>query len=161
MSEAKDVKVKPIPEGYHSMTPYLCVKGAAEAIEFYKKAFGARELMRMGGPGGKVGHAEIQIGDSRVMLADEFPEMGFLSPQSVGGSPVMLHLYVEDVDATADEAVKAGAKVTRPVADQFYGDRGGQLQDPFGHKWYVSTHKEDLSPEEIDRRKAATYGAGA
>jgi PhnB protein len=151
-------KVKPIPEGYHTVTPYLCCKDAAAAIEFYKKAFGATELMRMGDPSGKIGHAEIQIGDSHVMLADEFPEMGFLSPQSVGGSPVMMHLYVEDVDAKVPKAVAAGAKVTRPVADQFYGDRGGQLQDPFGHKWYVSTHKEDVSPEEIKKRIAAMSG---
>jgi len=154
-------KVKPIPEGYHSVTPYLCCKDAAAAIEFYKKAFGATEIMRMGDPGGKVGHAEIQIGDSRVMLADEFPEMGFLSPKTVGGSPVMIHLYVEDVDTTTNRAVAAGAKVTRPVADQFYGDRGGQVEDPFGHKWYVSTHKEDLSPEEIGKRAAAATSGGS
>jgi PhnB protein len=151
-------KVKPIPEGYHSVTPYLCCKDAGAAIEFYKKAFGATELMRMSAPGEKIGHAEIQIGDSHVMLADEFPEMGFLSPQSVGGSPVMMHLYVEDADATAERAVAAGAKVTRPVEDQFYGDRGGQFEDPFGHKWYVSTRKEDLSPEEVKKRMAAMSG---
>jgi PhnB protein len=147
-------KVKPIPEGYHTVTPYLCCKDASAAIEFYKKAFGAKELMRMDNQG-KVGHAELQIGDSRIMLADEFPEIGFVSPQSIGGSPIMIHLYVEDVDMTANRAVAAGAKVTRPVADQFYGDRGGQFEDPFGHKWYVATHKEDLSPEEIGRRAAA------
>jgi PhnB protein len=150
--------VKPIPDGYHSVTPYLCIKGAAAAIEFYKKAFGAKELLRMPAPGDKIGHAEIQIGDSHVMLADEFPEMGFRSPQSVGGSPVMMHLYVEDVDATANKAVAAGAKVTKPVADQFYGDRSGQIQDPFGHNWYVSTHKEDVSPEEIRERSAKLFG---
>jgi PhnB protein len=150
--------VKPIPEGYHSVTPYLCIKGASAAIEFYKKAFGAKELLRMPAPGDKIGHAEIQIGDSHVMLADEFPEMGFLSPLSVGGSPVMMHLYVEDVDSTANKAVAAGAKVTKPVADQFYGDRSGQIQDPFGHNWYVSTHKEDLSPEEIKERSAKLFG---
>jgi PhnB protein len=155
MSEAK---VKPIPEGYHSTTPYLCVKGAADAIEFYKKAFGAKEVLRMADPSGKVGHAEIQIGDSRVMLADEYPEMGFLSPKSIGGTPVMMHLYVEDVDATVPRAVAAGAKVTREVADQFYGDRGGKIEDPFGHSWYVATHKEDLSQEEIQKRAAATFG---
>ncbi|MDQ5858572.1 MAG: VOC family protein [Acidobacteriota bacterium] len=148
-------KAKPIPEGYHSVTPYLCCKDAAAAIEFYKKAFGATEVMRMGEPSGKVGHAELQIGDSRIMLADEFPEMGFLSPPTVGGSSVMVHLYVEDVDTTANRAVAAGAKVTRPIADQFYGDRGGQLEDPFGHKWYVATHTEDLSAEEIGKRAAA------
>jgi len=150
--------VKPIPEGYHSVTPYLCIKGASAAIEFYKNAFGAKELMRMPAPGDKIGHAEIQIGDSHVMLADEFPEMGFLSPQSVGGSPVMMHLYVEDVDATANKAVAAGAKVTKPVADQFYGDRSGQIRDPFGHNWYVSTHKEDVTPDEIDARRAKLFG---
>jgi PhnB protein len=150
--------VKPIPEGYHSVTPYLCIKGAAAAIEFYKKAFGAKELVRMPAPGDKIGHAEIQIGDSHVMLADEFPEMGFLSPQTVGGSPVMMHLYVEDVDATANKAVAAGAKVTKPVADQFYGDRTGQIQDPFGHNWYVSTHTEDVSPEEVKERSAKLFG---
>jgi PhnB protein len=150
--------VKPIPDGYHSVTPYLCIRGAAAAIEFYKKAFGAKELMRMPAPGDKIGHAEIQIGDSHVMLADEFPEMGFLSPLSVGGSPVMMHLYVEDVDSTANKAVAAGAKVTKPVADQFYGDRSGQIQDPFGHNWYVSTHKEDVSPEEIQERSAKLFG---
>jgi PhnB protein len=151
-------KVKPIPDGYHSVTPYLCCKDAAAAIEFYRKAFGATELMRMGAPGEKIGHAEIQIGDSRVMLADEYPEMGFLSPKSIGGTPVMMHLYVEDVDATVPRAVAAGAKVTREVADQFYGDRGGKIEDPFGHSWYVATHKEDLSPEEIQKRAAATFG---
>jgi PhnB protein len=149
--------VKPIPEGYHSVTPYLCVRGGAQAIEFYKKAFGATEVMRMPAPDGKIGHAELQIGDSRVMIADEFPEMGFLSPPTVGNSPVMIHLYVEDVDATVARATEAGAKVTRPVADQFYGDRGGSIEDPFGHKWYVSTHKEDLTPEEIDRRREAQF----
>jgi PhnB protein len=155
-------KVKPIPEGYHTTTPYLCVKGAAAAIEFYKKAFGATEVMRMGAPDGKIGHAELQFGDSRVMLADEFPEMGFLSPKTIGGTPVMMHLYVEDVDSTVPKAVAAGAKVTKEVADQFYGDRGGQVEDPFGHKWYVSTHKEDLTPEEIRTRAAkAMPGGGA
>lgn len=158
MSEAKDTRVRPIPEGYHSVTPYLCVKGGADAIEFYKKAFNAKEIMRMPGPDGKIGHSELQLGDSRVMLADEFPEMGFLSPQSIGGAPVMMHLYVEDADSTVSQAEAAGAKITRPVADQFYGDRGGQIEDPFGHKWYVSTHKEDLTPEEIDRRREKQFG---
>ena len=154
--------VKPIPEGYHSVTPYLCCRDAGAAIDFYKKAFGATELMRMGAPGEKIGHADIQIGDSHLMLADEFPEMGFLSPQSLGGSPMMLHLYVDDVDSTAKTAETAGAKVTRPVADQFYGDRGGQFEDPFGHKWYVATHVEDLSPEEVRERAAkAMSGSGS
>jgi PhnB protein len=133
------------------------VKGGGDAIEFYKKAFGATEVLRMAAPDGKIGHAEIQIGDSRVMLADEFPEMGFLSPRTIGGTPVTMHLYVEDADATVSRATGAGAKVTRPVTDQFYGDRGGQVEDPFGHKWYVSTHKEDLTPEEIEKRRDAAF----
>lgn len=149
--------VKPIPEGYHSVTPYLCCRDAARAIEFYKKAFGATEIMRMGAPDGKVGHAELQIGNSRVMIADEFPEMQFLSPASIGGTPITLHLYVEDVDAVVPRAVGAGAKVTRPVKDEFYGDRAGQVEDPFGHKWYVATHKEDLTMEEIDKRREAAF----
>lgn len=150
--------VKAIPDGYSSVTPYLCVKGAPEAIEFYKQAFGATELMRLAAPDGKIGHAEIKIGNSRIMLADEFPEMGFLSPQSLGGTPVTIHLYVEDVDSVARRAVDAGAKVLRPVEDQFYGDRAGQLEDPFGHVWWVSTHKEEVPLEEIQRRAAALYG---
>lgn len=153
--------VKPIPEGYHSVTPYLCCRDAGAAIDFYKKAFGATELMRMGAPGEKIGHADIQIGDSHLMLADEFPEMGFLSPQTVGGSPVMIHLYVEDADATTARAVAAGAKVVKPVEDQFYGDRGGQLDDPFGHKWYVSTRKEDLSFDEVRERAAKMMGGSS
>jgi PhnB protein len=148
-------KVKPIPDGYHSVTPYLCIKGAAKAIEFYKKAFGATEVMRMVQPDGKIGHAEIQIGDSRIMLADEFPEMDFLSAETIGGSPISIHLYVEDVDAMARNAVAAGAKEVRPVEDQFYGDRSGAFADPFGHKWHLSTHKEELTPEEISKRAAA------
>lgn len=146
--------VKAIPEGYHSVTPYLSVNGAAKALDFYKKALGAKELCRMDMPGGKIGHAEIQIGDSRIMLADEFPEMNFRSPKSLGGSPVNLHLYVEDVDSFSAKAVEAGLKVLRPVANQFYGDRSGQFEDPFGHTWSISTHKEDLSPEEMAKRMA-------
>ena len=145
-------KVKPIPEGYHSVTPYLTVKGAAKAIDFYKKVFGAKELKRMEMPGGAVGHAELQIGDSMIMLADEFPAMGNKSPQSVGGTPVTVHLYVEDVDKTAELAVSAGAVLKSPVRDQFYGDRSGTLTDPFGHVWYISTHVEDMSNEEMQRR---------
>ena len=148
-------KVKPIPEGYHTATPYLIVKDAARAIEFYKKAFGATELMRMPGPGGKIGHAEIKIGDSPIMLADEVPGMGFRSPESLGGSPISILLYVEDVDVVFSEALAAGAKVQRPVADQFYGDRTGGVTDPFGHVWYIATHKEDVSPEEMTKRAAA------
>ncbi len=147
--------VKPIPEGYHSVTPYLIVKGAAKAIEFYKQAFGANEILRMGQPDGRVGHAEIQIGNSRIMLADEFPELDARGPESLGGTPVMIHLYVEDVDAMAKQALAAGAKELRPVKDQFYGDRSGMFADPFGHKWNISTHKEDLSDEEIRRRATA------
>ena len=146
---------KPIPDGYHTVTPYLIVKGAAKAIEFYKQAFGASEVMRMGGPDGKVGHAEIKIGDSRVMLADEFPDMGALSPQSLGGAGVSLLLYVERVDAVFKQTIAAGAKELRPVKDQFYGDRSGTLQDPFGHVWTVATHMEDLSPEEMSKRSEA------
>lgn len=152
--------VKPIPEGYHSVTPYLVVKGAVRAIEFYEKAFGARQLFRMMGPDGRVGHAELEIGDSRLMLADEHPEIGARSPQSIGGSPVTIHLYVEDVDATVARALTAGAQLTRPVADQFYGDRNGGLTDPFGHVWFVATHKEDVPADELERR-AASRGAHA
>lgn len=151
--------VKPIPEGYHTVTPYLIVRNAARAIEFYKKAFGATELMRMAEPSGRIGHAEIRIGDSPIMLADEVPEMGFRSPESFGGSPVSILLYVEEVDAVFNQAVAAGAKVQRPVADQFYGDRTGGVTDPFGHIWYIATHKEDVSPEEM-RKRAAAAGRG-
>jgi PhnB protein len=147
--------VKPIPEGYHSLTPYLIVAGAARAIEFYKTVFGAVERMRLGGPDGKVGHAELEIGDSLIMLADEHPAMGALAPPTVGGTPVGLHLYLEDVDAVAAKAVAAGATLKRPVENQFYGDRLGSLIDPFGHLWHISTHVEDVSPEEIARRAAA------
>jgi PhnB protein len=152
--------VQPIPDGYHTLTPYLIVKGAAQAIEFYTKAFGARELCRMADPSGKVGHAEIQMGDSPLMLADEHPELGFRSPQSIGGTPVSLLLYVEDVDAVAAQAVAAGAKVLRPVKDQFYGDRSGTFADPFGHVWTIATHKEDVPPEEMEKRAAAAMKEG-
>lgn len=152
-------KVKPIPEGYHTATPYLIVNGAANAIEFYKKAFGAKELFRMVQPDGKIGHAEIRIGDSAIMLADEVSERGYRSPQSLGGSPVSIHLYVEDVDAVFNQAVAAGAKVQRPVQDQFYGDRAGGVVDPFGHVWHLSTHKEDVAPEELKKRAAAAASA--
>ena len=145
-------KVRAIPEGYHAITPYLVVKGAAKAIDFYKKVFGAREKFRMDGPGGTVAHAEIEIGDSVVMLADENPQHGALSPATVGGTPVSIMLYVEDVDRTAETLTKAGAKTLRPVQDMFYGDRSGGFEDPFGHHWHVSTHIEDVSPEEIERR---------
>ncbi|WP_224249902.1 VOC family protein [Hyalangium gracile] len=146
--------VKPIPDGYHSVTPYLIVKGGARALEFYKKAFNATEIYRMEAPGGILGHAEIQIGDSRIMLSDEFPEMDARGPESLGGSPVGLCIYVEDVDALFKQAIAAGGKEERPVKDQFYGDRSGTLRDPFGHKWTIATHKEDISPEEMTRRMA-------
>lgn len=152
----KKAKVNPIPEGYHTVTPYLCVRDAEKALEFYKKAFGAIEIVRMADPSnGKIGHAEIKIGNSMIMLADEFPEMGFKSPQMFGGSPVSIHLYVEDVDALARKAIKAGAKVIREVKDQFYGDRNGAVEDPFGQTWYMSTHIEDVTPEEIEKRLKA------
>jgi PhnB protein len=151
---------KPIPDGFHTVTPYLIVNGAARALEFYKKAFGATELMRMPGPEGKVMHAEIKIGDSPIMLADEFPEMGARSPQALGGCPVSLMLYVDDVDARFNQAVAAGATVQRPVKDQFYGDRTGTLVDPFGHIWSIATHKEDVPPEEMQKRMK-TVGAQA
>jgi PhnB protein len=147
--------VKPIPEGYHTVTPYLIFDRAADAIAFYKKAFGATEIMRMDAPGGRIGHAEIKLGDSAIMLADEHPEEGALSPRKLGGSPVMLHVYVADVDAMVERAVAAGAKLIRPIADQFYGDRTGSLEDPFGYRWSIATHKEDLSTDEIRRRAAA------
>jgi PhnB protein len=147
--------VKAIPDGYHTVTPYLIVKGAHRAIDFYTKAFGASQRLRMDGPNGTVGHAEIEIDGSAVMLADEFPDMGFRSPQSLGGAGVSLHLYVKDVDARFNQAVAAGAKTLRPVQDQFYGDRSGTLEDPFGHVWTISTHKEDLPAEEIRKRAEA------
>lgn len=146
--------VKPIPEGHEHATPYLSIKGAAAALDFYKKAFGAVELMRHE-DSGKIGHAEIMIGKSIIMLADEYPEMNFLSPQTLGGSPVGIHLYVEDVDSVYGRAMEAGATATRPLQDQFYGDRSGTLKDPFGHIWTFSTHKEDVSPEEMNRRMEA------
>lgn len=151
-------KVKPIPEGYHTATPYLIIKGAAGAIEFYKKAFGAIETFRMAQPDGRIGHAEMRIGNSAIMLADEFPEMGARSPQAYGGTPVSILLYFEDEDAVFGKAVAAGAKVLKPVQDQFYGDRNGTLTDPFGHQWTIATHKEDLSPEEVKQRAAALHG---
>ena len=144
--------VKPIPEGYQAVTPYLVVQGASAAIDYYKKVFGATERMRMPAPGGMIGHAEIQVGGSVIMLADEFPQMGFRGPKSVGGTPVSLMLYVTNVDEVFKRAVDAGAKALRPVADQFYGDRMGTLEDPFGHVWSIGTHVEDVPPEEMRRR---------
>src|SRR5271157_566043 len=148
-------RVKPIPDGYHAVTPFLVVSDAARAMEFYKAAFGATERMRMAGPGGKIVHAEMTIGDAVIMVADEFPEWGNLSPESLNGSPVRMALYVEDVDDVASRAVAAGAKVLIPVADQFYGDRSGRLADPFGHLWIVATHIEDVSPGEMQKRMDA------
>ena len=152
--------VKPIPEGYHSVTPYLIIKGAAEAIDYYKKAFGATELFRME-HNGKVGHAEIKIGDSPIMLADEHPEMGYVGPKTIGRTPVSLMIYVDDVDTVYPRAIAEGGVEVKPLQDQFYGDRSGTLTDPFGHVWTISTHKEDVSPEEMDRRAAAAHGGGS
>jgi PhnB protein len=146
--------VNPVPDGYHTVTPYIIVNAGAKALEFYARAFGAVERLRIDGPGGKIGHAEIMIGNSYVMLADEHPEVEALSPTTVGGTPVTLHLYVEDVDTVVARAVAAGATLIRPVADQFYGDRVGGIRDPFGHRWFIATHKEDLSNEELQRRAA-------
>jgi PhnB protein len=147
-------KVSHIPEGYNSITPYLVIKGAAQAIEYYKKVFGATEVVRMDQPDGKVGHAELQIGDSRFMLADENPSMGqgHASAASIGGSPVSLYLYLPDVDRVIERAVAAGAKILKPVQDQFYGDRSGFIQDPFGHLWGIATHIEDVSAQEMKER---------
>ena len=147
--------VKPVPEGYHTVTPYLTIKGAARALEFYAKAFGARERLRLTAPDGSIGHAEIDIGDSAIMLGEECAEGVGRNPQTLGGMPVAIHLYVEDVDARFAQAVQAGAEVIHPVQDQFYGDRTGTLRDPFGHVWFLATHKEDLSQEEIGRRAEA------
>jgi len=138
-----------LPTGYHSVTPYLIVDNGQAAIEFYKKAFGAVEILRLAGPEGQIGHAEIQIGNSRVMLADEHPIMGFVGPNTLGGSTVTLLIYVSDVDASYHQAIKAGAKMMKPIQDQFYGDRSGSVVDPFGHVWTLATRKQDLSPEEI------------
>jgi len=152
--------IKPIPEGHHGAIPYPTVSNASEAIAFYKAAFGAVEVLCIE-HGGKVAHAELEIGEARIMLCDEFPDHDALSPQTIGGTPVMIHLYVEDVDAFAARAVGAGLKVLRPVADQFYGDRGGKFADPSGHRWWIATHKVDISPEELKNRAAALFGGEA
>ncbi|HKP98136.1 MAG TPA: VOC family protein [Fibrobacteria bacterium] len=151
-------KVKPVPDGYHTLTPYISIRGASDAIAFYKKAFGAEELYRMDMPDGKLGHAELQIGDSRLMLADEFPDMPDAvakSPRTLGGTTMGFNVYVPDVDARFQRAIDAGGKVKRAVQDQFYGDRSGTLEDPFGHIWTLSTHVEDLTPEQMKERMAA------
>ncbi len=147
--------LKAIPDGYHSITPYLFIKGAAQAIEFYKNVFDAVERLRFPGPNGAVGHAEITINGSTLMLADEIASMSALSPQTIGGSPVMIHVYVPDVDSVFNKAIAAGARVLHPLEDKFYGDRSGSFTDPFGHLWGIATHKEDVSPEEMKRRAAA------
>ena len=151
-------KAQAIPEGFRGATPYLCVRGGAAAIEFYTAAFGATELMRLAEPDGRIGHAEIRIGDATIMLSDEYPEMEVVSPQSLGGTPVLIHLYVEDVDALFARAAAAGAIVKRAPADEFYGDRSGTLVDPFGHRWMLATHKEDISPGEMQKRYEGLYG---
>jgi uncharacterized glyoxalase superfamily protein PhnB len=153
------MSIKPVPEGFHTLTPHLCVDGAAAAIDFYQQAFGANEIARMAGPGGKIMHALIQIGDSKVMLNDEFPEMGARGPNAIGGSAVTLTLYVPDADRTMAQALAAGGKETMPVADQFWGDRYGIVTDPFGHLWAIATRKEELTPEQIAKR-AAAFAAG-
>jgi PhnB protein len=150
--------VNPIPEGYPQVMPYLTVDGASAAIDFYTTVFGAKERLRMPAPGGKVGHAELEIGDSVVMLADAFPDMGNQTPAALGGTPVTVMVYVADVDAVFDRALKAGATEERKVENQFYGDRAGQFVDPFGHKWFVATHVEDVTPEEVAKRAAAMDG---
>lgn len=148
---------KPIPEGYHTITPHLVIRGATRAIDFYRAAFGAEELFRMPGPDGRIMHAELRIGDSRVMLSDEDPAGGAKAPDALGGTTGALLLYVADVDTWVDRAVKAGAKVTAPVADMFWGDRYGRIQDPFGHSWALATHKEDLTPEEMRQRAGKAH----
>ncbi|WP_437678621.1 VOC family protein [Sorangium sp. So ce131] len=149
--------VKPVPEERPALSPYLVVRGAARAIAFYVEAFGAKELYRLSEPSGKVGHAELEIGGARFMLADEYPDFGAVGPLTIGGSPVSLHLYVEDVDRTVERATKAGATLLRPVKDEFFGDRTGMVADPFGHKWHLATHKEDVSPEEMQKRMNAAF----
>ena len=147
--------VKPIPDGYPHVTPYLIVDGASAAIDFYREVLGATERMRMAAPGDKVGHAELELGESLIMLADEAPDMDAHGPRAVGGTPVMLHVYVDDADAVFNRAVEAGARALRPVEDKFYGDRTGEFEDPFGHRWSVATHVEDVPPDEMERRMAA------
>jgi PhnB protein len=153
-------KVRHVPAGYNVVTPYLAIQGAADAIDFYKKVFGAMELMRMPGPQGKLGHVEIKVGDSKVMLADESEQMNFLSPKARGGTPVHIMVYVKDVDATVAKAIEAGAKMMREVQDMFYGDRTGAIEDPFGHFWHIATHVRDVSMKEMQRAAEAMAKAG-
>ncbi len=150
--------VKPIPDGYPRVSPSLIIDGAADAIEFYKSVLGASERMRMDGPDGRVGHAELMLGESVIMVSDEYPDMGYVGPKKIGGSPVALHVYVDDVDATFAKALAAGAKEERAVEDQFYGDRSGTFEDPWGHRWSVGTHIEDVPPDEMARRAEAMGG---
>jgi PhnB protein len=150
--------IKPIPDGYHTLTPYLTIRGASDALEFYKKAFGATEMCRLNTPDGKIGHAEFRIGDSAFMLSDENSGCSS-SPETLGGSPVTLHLYVPDADATFSDAIKAGAKETMPLENQFWGDRMGKIVDPFGHHWLIATHIEDVDPSEFESRMAACFAA--
>jgi PhnB protein len=151
---------KPRPDGYPRVTPYLIIDGAGAAIDFYRSVLGARERMRMPAPDGRVGHAELEIGDSLIMLADEFPEMEARGPKAVGGTPVSLHVYVEDADGVFDRAIQAGARALQAVEDKFYGDRSGQFEDPFGHHWSVATHVEDVPPDEMAARAAAAMASG-
>jgi PhnB protein len=150
--------VKPIPDGYPHVTPYLHVKGAAEAIDFYTKVLGAKERMRLGAPGDRVGHAELQLGEGMIMLADEFPDMGVRGPQTIGGTPVTIHVYVEDVDAVFKAALEAGATEKRAPEDRFYGDRAAEFEDPFGHRWSIATHVEDVPEDEMEKRAAEVMG---
>jgi PhnB protein len=150
--------VKPIPDGYPRVTPYLHVDGASKAIDFYRTVFGAKERMRMAGPDGRIGHAELELGNSMIMVADEHPDMNIRGPKSIGGTPVTVLVYVEDVDRAFERALKAGAKELRPVENQFYGDRSGQFEDPFGHHWNVATHVEDVPPDEMAKRAAKVMG---
>jgi PhnB protein len=154
------MSVQPIPEDYPRVTPYLIIDGASDAIDFYTKVLGAQERMRMPGPDGKLGHAELQLGNSVIMLADEFPDMGAVGPKSTGGTPVTLHVYVEDVDAVFENALASGATEIRAVENQFYGDRSGQFEDPFGHQWNVASHVEDVPPEEMEKRAAEAMQQG-
>jgi len=152
--------VKAIPDGYPQVTPYLCVDGADAAIDFYRTVLGATERLRMPGPNGRIGHCELELGDSVIMLSDEHPEMGVAGPRTIGGTPVTISVYVEDVDAVYQRAVEAGATSLRPLENQFYGDRSAQFEDPFGHRWNIASHVEDVSPEEMDRRAAEAAAGG-